>query len=320
MPLSLRIPDWILLTGTGGADVTVLPGAGAVVVAGFAPSVAAAVATAPGVGTVTIAGLAPTVGAAVSASPGAGAIVLDGLAPVVTVGSGVVATPGAGTVAIAGLAPSVAVLVEVLPGAGAIAVAGLAPSVSAGVTVSPGAGTLSVAGLVPVVAATASEIPVRTAIIDAIVAALEDAAITIRGDAVTIERARTDMIEEAERPLLAVVGGDMEALPAMASQLAQRYSLRVILAGYLAAPSEALAESDAAELHAYCIRALIRPDPTAGPVPIMLSDAATEVWIEEGALRIEPASVVQSETPSATCVIELRADVHRPWGNPFITA
>ena len=68
------------LLPAGGSDVTVLPGAGAVVVAGFAPSVTAAVATAPGIGTVTIAGAklriertpAATSRSATSCAPAAG--------------------------------------------------------------------------------------------------------------------------------------------------------------------------------------------------------------------------------------------------------
>jgi hypothetical protein len=161
------------------------------------------------------------------------------------------------------------------------------------------------------------EVPIRTAVLDAIVVALQGAAITVRGQAVTVERSRTDMIAVEERPLVAVVGGDQEALPS--DTLTQRYSLRVILAGYPPAETVAVAEADAAELHARCVRALIRPDPAALPVALLLADGTTEVWLTEDTLRVEPVSVMESEAPLAHCAIAFTADVHARWGNPFVT-
>jgi hypothetical protein len=299
------------------AATTASPGAGTITVAGFAPDVAAGVTASPGAGAITVAGFAPSIAAGITAAPGAGAISVAGLAPVVSIGASVIAAPGAGAIVLDGFAPAVAVLVAVSPGAGSIAVAGFAPDVAAGVTVSPGAGTLAVGGLVPVVALTASEIPVRTAMLDAIVTALSDAAITIRGVPVTIARSRTDTIEEAERPLLAVVGGNMDQVSG--GFTTTLYRLRVILAGYVGAASEQDAEEDAALLHAYAIRALIRPDPADAPATLLLADG-NEVWIEEAGMAVEPASVVQSEVPAASCLIVLTAQAEAPLGNPFITA
>jgi hypothetical protein len=161
------------------------------------------------------------------------------------------------------------------------------------------------------------EIPLRTALADAVVAALRAANLTLRGAPVAVARSRTDMIEAQERPLLAVILGDQEALAS--DTLAQAYSLRIVLAGYLAAEVEQDAEEDAALLHALCVRALIRPDPAALPASLLLADNATEAWLTEGALRIEPASVIESDTPMASFAADFTAEITLPWGSPFVT-
>jgi hypothetical protein len=167
-------------------------------------------------------------------------------------------------------------------------------------------------------AANTTEIPVRTAIIDAVMVALNAASMTVNTAPVTVERARTDAVDASECPLLAVVGGDMDAIEG--DTMYDRYSLRLVLAGYLSSPSEAAAERDAAELHARVVRALVRPDPAALPVPLLLADGLTEIWLRQGALRVDPASVLESETPAAACVIEMFGDVSMPTGNLFVTA
>lgn len=229
--------------------------------------------------------------------------------------AGVTATLAASAVSGAPSADSTAAGVTATLAASVVLGAATASSEAAGVTA-----TLAASALAGEATNQRPEIPVRTAIIDAVTTALQTAALTIRGAPVTIERSRTDMIEDAERPLLAVQGGDMIALADTSDQLQQRYSVRVLLAGYLAAASEAEAEKDAAELHAKAIRALIRPDPDGLPASLMLADGVTEVWMQEGSLVIEPASVLQSETPAASMLIELTADVTQPWGNLFISA
>jgi hypothetical protein len=305
----------------GGSDVTVTPGTGAVTAEGYAPTVAAGVTAAPGTGAVTAEGYAPTVAAGVTAAPGTGAVTVAGHAPTVSAASGVTVLPGVGAVTVGGYAPVVAAGVGLTPGVGAITVLGRAPTVTAGVTVTIGLGLVVVAGRAPSVAAgaTPSEIPVRNAILSAIVAALNAAAITIDGDAVTVELGRTDAVPEGERPLIAVVGGDMVPTEA-GDTLLQRYEMRVILAGYLDAATQAAAETAAGTLHAYAVRALVRPDPDAAPVSLLLDDGVTDVTIEERGMRIEPASVVQSEVPMADLAADFVAIVNVPYGSPFITA
>jgi hypothetical protein len=36
-------------------------------------------------------------------------------------------------------------------------------------------------------------------------------------------------------------------------------------------------------------------------------------------MRVEPATVAQSEAPMADLVADFSADVTRPWGSPFVT-
>ena len=161
------------------------------------------------------------------------------------------------------------------------------------------------------------EIPVRTAILDALVAALQAAALTVRGGPVTVVRARVESVAAEELPLLAVQGSDLAARPG--DTLSTVYTLRVTLGCYLSADTEDRTERDAAELHAKVIRALIRPDPVLAPAPLMLADGATEIWLEETGLLVEPASVAETDTPFAMAAIGLSAEVAMPIGNPFLT-
>jgi hypothetical protein len=315
----LRFHLPLFLTAAGG-DVTVTPGAGVVTAEGYAPTVAAGVLVTPGAGAATAGGYAPVVAAGVALTPGVGAITVAGYAPTVSAASGVNVLPGTGAVTVGGYAPVVAAGIGVAPGTGAILVAGLAPAVAAGVTVSIGLGLVVVAGRQPAVSAgTTSETPVSNAVLAAIVAALNAAAITIDGAAVTVELDRTDTVPEGERPLLSVIGGDM--LPSDAGDsLLQRYEVRVILAGYLTGSGTAAANTAARALHAYAVRALVRPDPDAAPISLLLGDGVTDVIVSELGMRIEPATVTQSEAPLADLAAEFLAVVNTPYGSPFISA
>jgi len=162
-----------------------------------------------------------------------------------------------------------------------------------------------------------TEIPVRTAILRAVVTALEAAQMTVRGRPVTIARARTAAVDPTETPFLAVLGRDMAAEPSDNMQTV--YTVRLTLAGWLAADTEEDAEDDASELHARVIRALIRPDPDDNPVSLMLADGRTEIWLEEIGMRGDPASIADSEMPMADCVIEMQAQPRLPLGNLFLT-
>jgi hypothetical protein len=161
------------------------------------------------------------------------------------------------------------------------------------------------------------EIPLRTAMLDAIVAALEAAAITIRTTPLIVERARTDAAERDERPLIVVVSGDME--PVSSDTLAQRYRLSVMIAGYVAGADEAESERDAAELHAKVVRALVRPNPAGLPVSLLLADGVTEMWVEDGRLAVDLATVAESADPNADFVLDIFATADGAWGNLFLT-
>lgn len=161
------------------------------------------------------------------------------------------------------------------------------------------------------------EIPLRTAMLDAIVAALEAAAITIRTTPLTVARSRTDAAERDERPLLVVIAAGME--PISSDTLAQRYRLRVLLAGYVAGADGAESERDAADLHAKVVRALVRPNPADLPKPLILADGVQEMWVMDGALDVDLATVAESADPTADFVLALTAEADGAWGNLFVS-
>jgi hypothetical protein len=147
------LDDWESDALAGSGDVTVTPGAGAIVLDGLAPTVAAGVTVSPAPGTLTVAGLAPTVSAGVTVAPGTGTIAVAGQVPTVSTaaGAGVTVTPGAGTITVAGLAPTVSAGVTVAPSPGTVTVSGRVPVVSAGVVVLPSVGAIVLQGRVPTV-------------------------------------------------------------------------------------------------------------------------------------------------------------------------
>ncbi|MCC6359562.1 MAG: hypothetical protein IT450_12530, partial [Phycisphaerales bacterium] len=141
---------------------TITPSAGAVVLAGAAPSVSssASLSITPSAGAVTIAGATPVLTLTLPA-PGAGAIVLTGYAPTVTNGQSYTITPTAGAVVVSGSAPTLTQTANqwVTPAAGAVVLSGSAPAVLNGQSylVTPAAGSVSLAGAAPSVSATAHQ-------------------------------------------------------------------------------------------------------------------------------------------------------------------
>lgn len=148
------------VAATGNKAIT--PSAGAVVLAGAAPSVASGAnkSVTPSAGAVTIAGATPVLTLTLPA-PGAGAIVLTGYAPTVTNGQSYTITPTAGAVVVSGSAPTLAKTANqwVTPAAGAVVLSGSAPAVLNGQSylVTPAAGAVSLAGAAPSVSATAHQ-------------------------------------------------------------------------------------------------------------------------------------------------------------------
>jgi hypothetical protein len=129
------------------ASATAAPGAGTLTLAGLAPTVTQNAIIVPGVGVLTLSGLAPAVVQNAIVSPGAGALTLTGLAP--TVRQDLFVSPGAGTLALTGLAPTIVAAGAIAPDPGSLVLAGLAPAVRQDLFVAPDAGTLSLAGLAP---------------------------------------------------------------------------------------------------------------------------------------------------------------------------
>lgn len=148
------------VAATGNKAIT--PSAGAVVLAGAAPSVSssASLSVTPSAGAVTIAGATPVLTLTLPA-PGAGAIVLTGYAPTVTNGQSYTITPTAGAVVVSGSAPTLTQTANqwVTPAAGAVVLSGSAPAVLNGQSylVTPAAGSVSLAGAAPSVSATAHQ-------------------------------------------------------------------------------------------------------------------------------------------------------------------
>jgi len=142
------------VAATGNKAIT--PSAGAVVLAGAAPSVASGAnkSVTPSAGAVTIAGATPVLTLTLPA-PGAGAIVLTGYAPTVTNGQSYTITPTAGAVVVSGSAPTLAKTANqwVTPAAGAVVVSGSAPTLAktANQWVTPTAGAVVLSGSAPAV-------------------------------------------------------------------------------------------------------------------------------------------------------------------------
>lgn len=161
------------------------------------------------------------------------------------------------------------------------------------------------------------EIPIREAAMAAILAALEAASLTSGGYPVTVERNRFDDVAEGEMPRLVLLDGNQD--PDGGDNLEARQTCRALLAGYLTGGTVAEVATAINRLHAEAVRALVRPYGAAMPGPIALGDAIHDIQITEGGLRVETPSVVESEAPMASFLLELTFETHSPWGSPFIT-
>jgi hypothetical protein len=164
-----------------------------------------------------------------------------------------------------------------------------------------------------------TETPIREAAFAAIEAALIAAAMTVDGLPVTITRNDDAPAEEdAELPLLVLLDGDQDSDQGD-GVVESLYRVRAILAGYVAAGGRTTRGAAINSLHAQAIRALIRPSGAALPSAITLADGTTSLWIEEGPMRVELASVLESQAPLASFTLTLSFDLRAPWGSPYIT-
>lgn len=160
------------------------------------------------------------------------------------------------------------------------------------------------------------ETPAREAAFDAIVGVLDAAALTCGELAVTVQRNRAGDVAPDQCPLLVLIDGGHQVLDDTGSALVM-YRCAPQLAGYIAAETEAEQSARVNELHSKAVRALARPNGATERAAIVVGP--TEIWPIEVALRIDPASVAESEAPDATFVIDLTFDLPVEDGNPFIT-
>lgn len=161
------------------------------------------------------------------------------------------------------------------------------------------------------------EISLREACFGAIADALTDAALTCGGEAVTVLRNEMAPAEEDGLPLLVVMDGDQD--PDESDTQNGMVRMRAIIAGYVAAETVAEQSSRVNELHAKALRALIRPGGASQPVPIVLADGTTQIEVEDAGMRVEMASILESERPDASFTMTVSFMAYAPWGNPFIT-
>ena len=143
-----------------GTPVTVSPGAGQVVIAGFNPSITALLArgVSPGAAQTVITGFTPTISAllARTAAPGAGQAVITGFTPTITALLARTAAPGFAQLSITGFLPVLTTASgekTIDPGVAQLSIAGFKPTVSRilEITVAPGAAQLIITGLTPTV-------------------------------------------------------------------------------------------------------------------------------------------------------------------------
>jgi hypothetical protein len=137
----------------------------------------------------------------------------------------------------------------------------------------------------------------------------------------TVERNRDTPVAEADMPCLVLLDGDHSVEDGDAAQTVT-YRLTAQLAGYLSELTLAETMAAANDLHARAIGALVCNSLTGGapqPIPVGAANEA-ELWIEEIGLRVDPASVAESEAPMASFVLDIQALLRLPEGAPFVTS
>ena len=160
------------------------------------------------------------------------------------------------------------------------------------------------------------ETPIREAAFAALAAAIDAAALTCAGAAVTVERNRAADVAPEACPLLVLMDGGHVVLEDSAAGITM-YRVSCQLAGYIAAETEAEQSARVAELHAKAVRAMAWANGATERYPVTFG--GQEIWPMESALRTDPASVADSEAPNATFVIDIVFDLTVEDGNPFIT-
>lgn len=144
---------------TPPAGTSVTPAVGALVLTGYAPTIARTLnqSISPAVGALTITGYAPTVtqSGSQAITAGVGALTITGYAPTVARTLNNFVAPAVGAITISGYAPTIAQTANqaLTPAAGAIAVTGYAPTIaqSGNQAVAPAVGSLTITGYAPTV-------------------------------------------------------------------------------------------------------------------------------------------------------------------------
>lgn len=177
--LSLYVNPWQLVeeyddddadyVGGGASDTPVAPGAGGIILTGYAPTVARTNhrSVVPGGGGLSIQGFAPTVARTdhKNVAPAAGGLAITGHAPSVTQSSAASILPGAGGLAIVGHAPTVtrSSNYTAAPAAGALAITGYPPAVAQthNIAMGPPVGSVRILGHAPTVTQTGAQVFTR---------------------------------------------------------------------------------------------------------------------------------------------------------------
>lgn len=160
-PLGPKRRFYFLESPNTSTNVAVFPGAQALAVTGYAPTVSANAAASafPGYSNLTVTTYGVTVAAGCVALPGAGSLATTGYAP--TASASAAAAIGLGTATATGYAPVASASVTASPGYSTPSYTGYAPTPSAGTDVSaaPGTATLAYTGYAPVASAGVLALP-----------------------------------------------------------------------------------------------------------------------------------------------------------------
>lgn len=160
--------SYLPAAGGGPANTPINPGAGAVTIIGYAPTVTrtANQSLTPNAGSIVVTGYAPTISQPQSITAGAGTITITGYAPTITQGITTNIVPSVGSITITGYAPSLAQTANqaVSPNAGSMVITGYAPVItqqSLSPNLIPAAGQITIIGYAPDIYQSGQEPPAR---------------------------------------------------------------------------------------------------------------------------------------------------------------
>jgi hypothetical protein len=131
----------------------------------------------------------------------------------------------------------------------------------------------------------------------------------------TVERNRDAPAAPENCPLLVLHDGDHSVETESFGLVTYRMTAQ--LAGYLAGDTLAAVMTAASTLHAQAIGALRCNSISGGtPAPIVVGDQ--EIEVEEISMRVDPATVADSDAPLATFLCDIAFNLRLPEGAPFL--